>query len=36
MRTFVGHQYLYDDILKVVDSNYSEVEFDWNNVIITP
>ena len=36
MRTYEGHQYLYNDILKIVDSSYSEVAFNWNNVIITP
>lgn len=36
MKTFARHQYLYDNILTVVDSSYSEVKFNWKNNIITP
>ena len=36
MNTFEGHQYLYNDILKVVDSSYAEKDYNWNNVIIKP
>lgn len=34
MTTFNGHEYLYKNILKVVDSNYEEVEYNWSNSIV--
>lgn len=36
MKTFDGHTYLYNTILKTVDGNYSEVEYDWSNSVIKP
>lgn len=36
MSTYAGHNYLYNSILKVVDSNYPEVDFDWSNIIVQP
>lgn len=34
MNNYSGHQYLYNDILKVVDSNYKEVDYDWTGTIV--
>lgn len=34
MKNFSGHEYLYNNILKVVDSTYKEVDYDWKNVMI--
>lgn len=36
MSNAVGHDYLYNNILKVVDNSYAEIEFNWNNSIIKP
>lgn len=36
MSNAAGHNYLYNSILKVVDSSYTAIEFDWNNAIIKP
>lgn len=36
MNTFSGHEYLYNNILKVVDATYKEVDYNWNNAIINP
>lgn len=34
MSNLSAHQYLYDSILKVVDGNYKEVDYNWQNEII--
>ncbi|MCR5837908.1 MAG: discoidin domain-containing protein [Lachnospiraceae bacterium] len=31
-----GHDYLYNDILKVVDRNYIEIPFDYRNILVKP
>lgn len=36
MNSLNSHNYLYDNILKVVDSNYKTVDYDWNNTIVKP
>ena len=36
MNTLSAHQYLYNDILKVVNSSYSEVDYNWGNQIVKP
>lgn len=36
MSTITGHNYLYDSILKVVDSSYKSVDYNWGNVIVKP
>ena len=36
MNTITAHEYLYNNILKVVDSNYSEVDYEWGNIIVKP
>jgi len=36
MSSETGHKYLYNTILKTVDPNYIEVDFAWNNTIISP
>lgn len=34
MNTVDAHNYLYTDILKVVDANYKETDYDWGNTIV--
>lgn len=34
MNTYPGHQALYDNILTVVDSNYTEIDYSWNNSLV--
>lgn len=34
MNTNTGHEYLYDNILKVVDSNYKKVDYDWSVIVV--
>lgn len=36
MTTFASHNYLYDSVLKVVDSSYAEVDFEWKNSLAKP
>ena len=36
MNTLNAHQYLYHDILKVVDSSYQEVDYTWGSAIVKP
>lgn len=36
MSTFAGHEYLYNEILKVVDSSYKEVDYNWSGIIVDP
>lgn len=36
MSNLSGHEYLYNDILKVVTPDYVEVDFDWNNAFVRP
>lgn len=36
MSTITGHNYIYNNILKVVDSSYAEVDYNWGNVIVKP
>ena len=33
MTTKARHDYLYTDILSVVDSQYKEIEFNWNHAV---
>lgn len=35
MSNMVSHNYLYDNIIKVVDSSYGEIEYDGNKVIVS-
>lgn len=34
MNNYSGHEYLYNNILKVVDSNYQEVDYNWTGTIV--
>lgn len=34
MNTGAGHNYLYNSILKVVDNNYKEVDYNWGTIIV--
>lgn len=34
MNTIDAHNYLYDNILKVVDANYKTVDYNWGNVVV--
>ena len=36
MNTLSSHNYLYNDILRVVNSSYKEVDYNWNNGIVNP
>lgn len=36
MNTYSAHQYIYENILKVVDSSYPQVDYDWGNIIAKP
>lgn len=36
MSTNAGHEYLYNEILKVVDNDYQKVDYNWNNIIAKP
>ena len=36
MRNRTWHDYLYENILKVVDPTYKEVDYDWNKEMIKP
>ncbi len=36
MNTYDGHQYLYNKILKVVDENYEEIDYQWSNTVVNP
>lgn len=36
MKNQNAHNYLYNNILKVVDSSYSEVDYEWGNSIVKP
>lgn len=36
MNTSSGHDYLYNNILKVVDSNYKEVDYNWSSIVAKP
>lgn len=36
MPNYTAHNYIYNNILKVVDSAYKEVEYEWNSAIIKP
>lgn len=36
MNTIENHNYLYNNILKVVNLNYTEVDYNWSNVVIRP
>ncbi|MBR3646145.1 MAG: carbohydrate-binding protein [Lachnospiraceae bacterium] len=36
MNTYAAHTYLYNDILKVSNPNYEEVEFVWKNTLAKP
>lgn len=34
MNNLSGHKYLYQNILKVVDADYKEVDYDWSGTIV--
>lgn len=34
MSTKIGHNYLYEKILKVVNPSYEQVDFDWNKEVV--
>lgn len=34
MNNISAHEYLYNDILKVVNKDYAEVDYNWNNTIV--
>ena len=34
MSNYPSHNYLYTDILSVVDENYETVDYDWNNSVV--
>lgn len=34
MNNFSGHEYLYNNILKVVDADYKEVDYNWQSTIV--
>ncbi|MBR3646663.1 MAG: discoidin domain-containing protein [Lachnospiraceae bacterium] len=36
MPNLTGHDYLYNDILTVVDSKHEKIDYDYNNAIIVP
>lgn len=36
MPTNSAHNYLYNNILKIVDAEYKEVDYNWNQIIVKP
>lgn len=36
MNTLENHNYIYNNILKLVNPNYKEVDYNWTNVIVKP
>ncbi|MBR3646074.1 MAG: carbohydrate-binding protein, partial [Lachnospiraceae bacterium] len=36
LHTFATHNYIYNSILKVVDPNYTEIDFQWRNTLAKP
>lgn len=34
MSNYAGHQFLYNNILSVVDPTYAEVEYGWGNILV--
>ena len=34
MNTLAGHNYLYNNILTVVDPSYKAVDYDWNSTLV--
>ena len=36
MNTSDAHQYLYENILTIVDKDYQEVDYNWNNTVVDP
>jgi hypothetical protein len=36
MNTLAGHNYLFNNILNVVNPSYKEVDFDWGNIVVKP
>ena len=36
MNHYLGHQFLYDYVLSVVNPAYEEVEYNWSNIIVKP
>lgn len=34
MNNYLGHEYLYNNILKVVDASYQEVDYDWQGTVV--
>ena len=33
MSNFLSHEYLYNNILKVVNPSYKKVDFEWPNIL---
>lgn len=36
MSTYRAHDYIYHNILKIVNSNYQEVDYNWSNIVVKP
>lgn len=36
MPNYSGHSYLYNDILTVVNPDYKEIDYNWNNQLVMP
>lgn len=36
MNALSAHKYLYNNILKIVDMNYAEVDYNWGNAVVKP
>ena len=36
MPNITSHNYIYENILKVVDSTYTEVDYNWSGAVVTP
>lgn len=36
MSSFAGHEYLYNNVLKVVKPDYAEVDYNWSNTVVSP
>lgn len=35
METYAGHNYLYENILKVVNNSYTKVDYDWSSIVVS-
>lgn len=34
MNTITAHDYLYNNILKVVNPDYAQVDYNWSNTVV--